>query len=432
MSTARNARVKNARMRATGRSLSMSWRREVCKPVAGPMVGNGASANLRMHAEITRRWPPYRMRRLQRRRLAVVGERKGEVAELLDRGDDLVAGLQPHLLLFRIARDDAFRRAGEDDVAGLQRRVARDVAHQLARVEHHVAGVRRLAHLAVDAAFDLEVVAVGEIGADQPRPDRPGTVEALAQHPLARPALQVTRGEVVAGAVAEYVVAGVLLADVARLAPDHDHQFGLVVELLRVLLGDVDGAAVVVERGVVLVEQDRLLGHRVAGLGRVLAVVEADAHDLFRVGDAGAELRPIGRDEEALGGRTRARLVEQALEAAGVALAAEQRLDRGRRVLAELLVGGRHVEDAAFAAHAEAVAAGAPQRRQREVARQLLGAGRRSRRPVRQSRGGERARAGRGGTGERRGFQKRPAILRHAFLLASVALRLVGGAFPLP
>src|SRR5713101_2791474 len=63
---------------------------------------------------------------------------EAQLSELLDGGDDLVAGLEPDLLLLRVARDDAFRRAREDDVAGLEREVAGGVAHQLRAIEDHV------------------------------------------------------------------------------------------------------------------------------------------------------------------------------------------------------------------------------------------------------------------------------------------------------
>src|SRR5262249_23260084 len=157
---------------------------------------------------ITRRWrntaspiPPYEPHAIKR----CSGQRELKLAELLDRGGEPIAGLEPHLLLLRIAGDHAFRRAGEDNVAPLERHVSRVVADELPAIEHHVAGARGLAHLAVDAALDLQIVAVGEIGGDEPRPDRGGAVQALAQHPLARAALQIARREVVAGAVAEDV-----------------------------------------------------------------------------------------------------------------------------------------------------------------------------------------------------------------------------------
>src|SRR5712671_7770928 len=63
------------------------------------------------------------------------GQRNAQVAELLDRRHELVARLEPDLLVLGVAGDHAFGRAGEDDVAGLERHVFRDVADQLLAVE---------------------------------------------------------------------------------------------------------------------------------------------------------------------------------------------------------------------------------------------------------------------------------------------------------
>src|SRR5262245_2677699 len=41
-------------------------------------------------------------------------QREGQLAELLDRGGDLVAGLEPDLLVLRLTRDHALGGAGED------------------------------------------------------------------------------------------------------------------------------------------------------------------------------------------------------------------------------------------------------------------------------------------------------------------------------
>ena len=145
------------------------------------------------------------------------------------------------------------------------------------------------------------------------------------------------------------------LGDVACRAADDDDELRLVVELLRLLLGGRDLAAAAVERRVVLVEQDRLLRHGVAGLGRVLAIVEADADDLLRVGDARAELGLVLGNE-----MRRRRLGDEAPEASDVALPGEHGRDRRRRAFLEGLLGGRHVEDAALGLEAEAVVGAMP------------------------------------------------------------------------
>src|SRR3954452_8630218 len=134
---------------------------------------------------------------------------------------------------------------------------------------------------------------------------------------------------------AEHVGEGVGLADVARRAPDDDHELGLVVEFFGRLLRDLDGVVVAVQGRVELVEQDRHRRDRIVGLGRVAAVVEADADDLLGIGDAGAELGRALRDEEGLG-RAGAGLLDEALQPADVALAVEHVRDGGRGAFLEL------------------------------------------------------------------------------------------------
>ena len=119
----------------------------------------------------------------------------------------------------------------------------RNVADQRLAVEDHVRGVGGLAHLAIHAAFELQLVRVGHlVGRHEIRADRAEVVGTLAEHPLTRPRLQIARRQVVAGAVAEHVRERVRLAHVPR-RPAHDHdQLDLVVELLRWLLRDLDDA----------------------------------------------------------------------------------------------------------------------------------------------------------------------------------------------
>src|SRR5882762_10522989 len=77
------------------------------------------------------------------------GEGKPQRAQLLDRRRQPVAGLEPHLLLLGITRDHALGRSGVDDVPGQKRHQRRGITDDLRAIEHHVAGVRRLAHFAV-------------------------------------------------------------------------------------------------------------------------------------------------------------------------------------------------------------------------------------------------------------------------------------------
>src|SRR4051812_47785788 len=83
-----------------------------------------------------------------------------QLAQLLQAARDLVARLQPDPLVLRLAVDDALGRAGEVDVAWLQRHHPRGKADELPAVEDHVVGVPVLPLLAVDTALQAEIVRV--------------------------------------------------------------------------------------------------------------------------------------------------------------------------------------------------------------------------------------------------------------------------------
>jgi hypothetical protein len=214
----------------------------------------------------------------------------------------------------------------------------------------------------------------------------------------------------------EDVVRCVGFADIAGRAPDHDHQFGFVIELLGLLLRDGDGAAAIIERAVELVEQDRHFRHRIAGLGGVPAIVEADADDLLRIGNGRSELRLVLGDEvTAFAG---AGFGGEPFERANVALALEHRGDRGGSAFLEILFGRGNVEDAALGAQAEAVTVAPAQRRECHAfghvlrfaaSRRHLGGG-----------GLDCRTCGHGGntgkTGNTGGLQECPAIMLHGHL----------------
>src|ERR1051326_438975 len=147
-----------------------------------------------------------------------------------------VAVLHPDPIgLARMA--DARRRAGEDDVARLEREPLRDVDQHLAHREHHVVGVVRLHHLAVYPAFDLEAFArVGQlVSGDHPGAEAAGAVEVLTHVPLRGLSLEFAHRALVrarpAGDAGGRVVHGEMLGALA----DDQHQLGLVVEGLRCL-----------------------------------------------------------------------------------------------------------------------------------------------------------------------------------------------------
>src|SRR5262245_3635027 len=291
-----------------------------------------------------------------------------ELAELLDARGQPVARLEPHLLLLRIAADHALRRAGEHDIARLERHQLRGVAHQLRAVEHHVVGVRRLAHLAVDLALDLQVVRVADqIGGDEIRSEQREAVAGLADHPLAAAALEIAGAEIVAVRVAEDVGQRLDLAHVPRAPADHDHELRFVVEALGRDARHAHGAEMTVQRVVVLVEEDRQLGDRLTDLARVPRVVEADAQDLLRVGDAWPEVDVGLLQEQPFRVRSRHRPADQVGQP--LVAARDQGVHRGRRIALQRLYRSLHVQNAALGLDAQAVGLAVSQGEQRQVPR---------------------------------------------------------------
>ena len=119
-----------------------------------------------------------------------------------------------------------------------------------------------------------------------------GAVEVLAQRELAaRLPLPVAHRAVVEAGVAGDHAERLLLRHVAALLADHDGELGLPVELVGVARPR-HLAVVRHQRVVEAAEHDRIGRDRAAGLLGVLAVVEADAQDLARVGDRAAGTWP--------------------------------------------------------------------------------------------------------------------------------------------
>ena len=157
---------------------------------------------------------------------------------------------------------------------------------RLRDAEDQVGGRGLLHLLAVERQRDPDrVVRPGLVGRDQRRPAGGGAVEDLAGHPLRGGELQVAGGEVVEQRVAGDVVERVGLGDVLGAPADDEGDLGLVVDLAAVgrqLHRRARRAASALRY---LPKIVGLAGGSDPALGRVLAVVEADADDLLRVGD---------------------------------------------------------------------------------------------------------------------------------------------------
>src|SRR4051794_11953626 len=90
---------------------------------------------------------------------------------------------------------DARRRAGEDQVAGLEGDRLLQEADEVGDAEDQVRRARVLAQLAVDPRAQLEVLDIGDlVGGRHPGPPRAEGVGALGPRPLRLAALQVARG----------------------------------------------------------------------------------------------------------------------------------------------------------------------------------------------------------------------------------------------
>ncbi len=97
-------------------------------------------------------------------------------------------------------------------------------------------------------------------------------------HPLL---LELARGDVVEAREAEHVARRIRFGDMVGASADHDADLRLVVDAAGAL-GQQDGVARPDDRGRRLDEHEGIFRKRLALLGRVVLVVEADADDLRR------------------------------------------------------------------------------------------------------------------------------------------------------
>src|SRR6185312_257954 len=117
---------------------------------------------------------------------------------------------------------DACRRAGEDQVAGLQFEQFRELRDDLGDRENHVRDVGVLARAAVDGQRQPRVRGMPDVACGAQRGDRRGSIKALGDIPrqalrLHR-GLQIAAGQIQAHAVTEYAIACMRGGDVASAA----------------------------------------------------------------------------------------------------------------------------------------------------------------------------------------------------------------------
>ena len=145
---------------------------------------------------------------------------------------------------------------------------------------------------AVEPKSDAERMGIGDfIERHEPRTDRREGVERLTGHPLfARLAeLPIARRDVVADHAAGDVLHRPVSVNVFAAATDRDHHFRLIIDFLTDGR-QLDRIAVRDDARREFAEQDRLVGNGRVALDRVIAIVEAEADDLRRVGITGAKI----------------------------------------------------------------------------------------------------------------------------------------------
>jgi len=136
------------------------------------------------------------------RDLCLVGYRIMQAADAFDRHFDGIA---------RDDRSDALGSAGCDQVTRFECHDLRDVTNEDVERENKISRVAGLAHLAIDAGFDLDAgpgVNINAVG-DQ-RSNRAEGIETFAANPLRFFFLQIAGGEIIDAGVAKNVGANVI------------------------------------------------------------------------------------------------------------------------------------------------------------------------------------------------------------------------------
>src|SRR3954447_12205229 len=197
-----------------------------------------------------------------------------EAAKAADLHRDLVAGLH---------RPRVGRRAGQHDIARLERDQPAQVRQLIGHAPDQIAGGALLDHLAVEVGLEREVGGIELRRRHDLRADRQEAVLALdAQHRTPVSVTEVVEADIVGRRVAGDVAEHVVNADSLHPPPNHDGQLALVVEEPRAA-GPPDHPSVAVER----VRRLQEVGGRRRRVGLVLvdpaAVGQVDGDDLRRL-----------------------------------------------------------------------------------------------------------------------------------------------------
>src|SRR5271156_4484268 len=201
---------------------------------------------------------------------------------------DGIAGSQINRRL--LSKPYAGRRAGGNNVSGLEAHEAAEIADKVCDSEDHGPCVAALIAMTISLQPHVEVLRVGDfVGGDEPRTDGAEGIRALSLHPLASSLkLKSALGEIVDHAVSSHIGKRVFLGKILRLLSNHHAEFNLPVGFGRAARDDhvIVGAAD--SRGG-LHKQDGLRRDCHARLSGVIGVVQADADKLSYIADTRAE-----------------------------------------------------------------------------------------------------------------------------------------------
>ena len=203
---------------------------------------------------------------------------------------DFIAGLEKDRRY--ASKTDAGRSSRAYDVAGFECHAARQALNGGCDIKNHIARIAILHDLAIDPANEAQLLRIRERAfVNDPRADGAKGIQRFSLEPLAMNALQVARRHVKADGVAEHVIKGFVLRNIAALPSHDDGQFNLPVKSIRGFMMD-DFSQLADHRCSRLGKKDRVF--RVFDLERsrsgpfvdVLAVIYSQHDDIFfRPGD---------------------------------------------------------------------------------------------------------------------------------------------------
>src|SRR5262245_34213210 len=176
-------------------------------------------------------------------------------------------------------RPRAARRSRKDHIATLERAKRRKVLNEVRNRKQHAIARVILPQFAVHSGLNPKRRRPDFIGGDEIRPQGAGTIEVLALcHIELGVAQPVTHRSLIGTRVTKYVLHGLVLTDPSAASADHDRNFALVVELLRLAWPD-DRFLVCRKGGVGAHEEAGIAGPFAAVLVLLVAlrVVHADA-----------------------------------------------------------------------------------------------------------------------------------------------------------